>query len=273
MCELLGVSVSPPARLGVYFHEFRPRGEENREGWGMAWWDGDRPEVRKEPLPAHESQLAARLAEEPPVSNIFVVHVRAATIGRATFENTHPFVGTALGREWVFAHNGTVQALSRLDTGTFEQEGETDSERAFHHLLTRLDRLGRAADDHTIATEVLETGRELSELDSRVNFLLSDPQTLFAYHDGHKTLHVIEKRAADLGEIGMADEDYDLSLRLSDAPDERAVIVASVPLTKERGWRRLGAGEFLVIREGLVTAQAAPDGPITSTHASAKAPS
>jgi predicted glutamine amidotransferase len=135
--------------------------------------------------------------------------------------------------------------------------GETDSELAFHHLLTRLGRL-RDPTDEAVAAEVLATGRELSECDSRVNFLLSDGVTLYAYHDGHKTLHVLEKRAEDLGEIAMDDADYRLSLRLGDAPDERAVIVASVPLTGEAGWRRLAAGEFLVIRAGTVVDRVAP---------------
>jgi glutamine amidotransferase len=258
VCELLGVSVSPAARLGVYFNEFRPRAEENREGWGLARWEDGQPVVLKEPIPAHESELAACLADELPPSEVFIVHVRAATVGEPTLENTHPFQADALGREWVFAHNGTVQSLSRLDTGRYEQDGDTDSERSFHHLLTRLEALGPAPDEPTIAAEVLAAGRELSELDSRVNFLLSDGVTLFAYHDGHKTLHSMEKRAADLGEIGLADEDYRLSLTPGDSPDEHAVIVASVPLTDEPGWRKLEAGEFLVIRDGLVVERVAP---------------
>jgi glutamine amidotransferase len=269
MCELLGVSVSPAATLGVYFNEFRPRAEENREGWGLARWENGAPVVLKEPIPAHESDLAASLADEHPPSEVFIVHVRAATIGEPTYENTHPFEAEALGRRWVFAHNGTVQALSRLDTGHYVQDGDTDSERSFHHLLTRLDRLGSAASDDAVAAEVLATGRELSEQDSRVNFLLSDGTTLYAYHDGHKTLHVIEKRAADLGEIGMADDDYRLSLTPGDSPDEHAVIVASLPLTKESGWEKLDAGEFLVIRDGMVVERVAPGAPVGRLRAEA----
>ncbi len=261
MCELLGVSVAPAARLGIYFHEFRPRAEENREGWGIAWWHDGRAEIRKEPIPAHESELAARLADEHPASEMFIVHVRAATVGELTEANAHPWRVESLGREWVFAHNGTVQELDRLDLGRFRQEGETDSERAFHHLMTRLERLGPAAgDDARVAAEVLAAGRELSEHDSRVNFLLSDGTTLYAYHDGHKTLHVLEKHADDLGEIAMDDDDYRLALRLGDAPDEHAVVVASVPLTDEPGWEKLEAGAFLVVRGGQVIRRAAPGG-------------
>lgn len=267
MCELLGVSVWPDAHLGVYFHEFRPRAEENREGWGIAWWEGERFHLVKEPLPAHESETAELFGEEPPDSNVFLVHVRAATVGSPTFENTHPFTGSALGREWAFAHNGTIQELDRLDAGAYSQAGDTDSELGFHHLLNRLEHAGLTRGSDGIASEVLATGRELSERDSRVNFLLSDGETLYAYHDGHRTLHVIEKRAEDLGEIGMADADYDLALRLSDAPDERAVIVASVPLTDEPGWRKLDAGEFLVIRDGLVVERVEPGGLVGASSA------
>ncbi|MBM3658888.1 MAG: hypothetical protein FJW95_05215 [Actinobacteria bacterium] len=261
MCELLGVSVAPAARLGVYFHEFRPRAEENREGWGIAWWEDGHAEIRKEPIPAHESALAARLADEHPASEMFIVHVRAATVGDLTEANAHPWSSEALGRQWVFAHNGTVRDLDRLDLGRFVQEGETDSERAFHHLLTRMEHLGAgASDERLLAAEILAAGRELSERDSRVNFLLSDGVTLYAYHDGHKTLHVLEKHAADLGEIAMDDDDYRLALRLGDAADEHAVVVASVPLTEEPGWEKLDAGAFVVVRAGRITRRVPPGG-------------
>ncbi|MFM8304435.1 MAG: class II glutamine amidotransferase [Actinomycetota bacterium] len=260
MCELLGVSVEPAARLGVYFHQFRPRAEHNREGWGIAWWCDGHAEIRKEAIPAHESALAARLAKEHPASETFIVHVRAATVGELTVANAHPWLATALGREWVFAHNGTLQDLDRLDTGRFVQAGETDSERAFHHVLTRLERLD-APDEQALVSEILAAGRELSQHDSRVNFLLSDGVTLYAYHDGHKTLHVLEKQAADradLTDVHLDDEDYRLSLALGDAPHERAVVVASVPLTGEAGWERLEAGAFLVIRGGRVVERVRP---------------
>jgi predicted glutamine amidotransferase len=84
--------------------------------------------------------------------------------------------------------------------------------------------------------------------------------TLYAYHDGHKTLHVLEKQASDLPDMDLDDEDYRLALTLGDAPHERAVIVASVPLTGESGWERLPAGSFLVIRAGRVIERVPPGG-------------
>jgi predicted glutamine amidotransferase len=246
MCELLGVSVVPAARLGIYFHEFRSRAADNREGWGLAWWSGGEAVVRKEALAAHESEVAARLADDHPAREMFIAHVRAATVGALTDSNAHPFRARALGRDWVFAHNGTVLDLDRLDSGGFEPDGETDSEQAFHHLLTRIERRARgeavaSLPDEVLAAEVLAAGRELSERDSRVNFLLSDGTTLYAYHDGHKTLHVLEAHAPG---------------------GARRVVVASVPLTDEPGWRRLVPGEFLTVRAGRVEHVSVPIQPV-----------
>jgi glutamine amidotransferase len=235
MCELLGVSASPGRELGVYFERFRTRAEENRDGWGFAWWEDGAPHTIKEPVRIDESDEATRLEQNPPRSEVFIVHVRAASVGSLIRENAHPFAANAVARDWVFAHNGTVQELDRLETGGLEPEGETDSERAFHHLLARLDALGATADDDVIAACVLAAGRELSERDSRVNFLLSDGQTLYAYHDGHRTLHVLDHGTAAEG-----------------------VVIASVPLTDEPGWIKLSAGEVLVVRDGTISDRVSP---------------
>jgi predicted glutamine amidotransferase len=236
VCELLAASSAAPARLDPYLAEFRTRAAENREGWGIAWWRDGRPEVHKEPVPADESALAARLVAEHPAATMFVAHVRAATVGDRTLANTHPWVATALGREWVFAHNGTVRDVDRLDPGDHARTGDTDSELAFLHLLTRLDAQAAVLgeDPGALAGAVHAVGRDLSACDSRVNFLLTDGTTLFAYHDGHKTLHLLERPGS--------------------------VVFASVPLTPEPGWTRLAAGAFVVVAAGRVVARSDGDG-------------
>lgn len=235
MCELLGVSAAAAVRLEGYFDAFRSRAVDHPDGWGIAWWDGDGPTVVKEERPAHESDLAGRIGREHPASRTFVVHIRAASVGALTVDNAHPFVGPSDERTWVFAHNGTVEDLAALDPGRFEPQGETDSERAFHHLLTRLER--RPADtDDDLAAEVLATARELSTGANRVNFLLSDGRDLFAWYDGHKTLHLLEK----------------------DTPDGPVVVVASVPVSGEPGWTALAPGTFLEARDGVVVRRVDP---------------
>jgi glutamine amidotransferase len=250
MCELLGVSVHPAATLGVYFPAFRPRAEHNPSGWGIGWFDGGGAHVIKDDSRADVSPRADELVSEPPRSETFIVHVRAATVGRIASENSHPFSGTVNGRCWLFAHNGTIKRLEGLVTGASTPLGDTDSERAFHHVLHRLEQLGPRPTDEDLDDLVVSIADELSSRGT-ANFLLTDGVTLYAYYDGWKTLHLLQRQARDLGTIGLEDDDYHLALRVSDAPEESAVIVASVPLTDER-WTRLDAGDLLVCRRGQV---------------------
>jgi len=235
VCELLGVSAATAVRLDRYFAEFRAHAADNPDGWGIAWWDGDVPTLVKEGLPAHESDLAAAVGVDHPPSRTFVVHIRAASVGALTVDNAHPFVGPADERTWVFAHNGTVEDLAALDPGRHVAVGDTDSERAFHHLLARLERNPADTDDD-LAAEVLATARELSGGENRVNFLLSDGRDLFAWYDGHKTLHVLEK----------------------DTPDGPMVVFASLPVSDEPGWTALSPGTFMEARDGVIVRRVDP---------------
>jgi glutamine amidotransferase len=244
MCELLGISTSPAARMGLELRVFHGRAATNREGWGMAWWDEDGLAVVKEAVRADESAVAAELADDPPCSGTFLVHVRAATVGRVAHENCHPFVGDAAGRRWAFAHNGTIKGYDQLPRGGREPLGDTDSEHAFLHLLHRLDGLGGDADDAAVEDEVLATARDLSDR-GRCNLLLSDGRLLFAWYDGHKTLHRLER--GDAGHRGV----------------ERCTVLASVPITEE-AWEPLRPGSFLVLEGGrsrLREVEVAPKGP------------
>jgi len=38
MCELLGMSFNLPVRPSISFRGFRHRGEENPDGWGIAFY-------------------------------------------------------------------------------------------------------------------------------------------------------------------------------------------------------------------------------------------
>jgi glutamine amidotransferase len=259
MCELLGISVHPPVTMDVYFKAFRPRAVDNQAGWGVGWYEGQVAHVIKEPARADHSDTATELIDTPPSSHLFVIHVRYATVGPVSVANTHPFLASLRERQWIFGHNGTVEDIDGLATGVYRVEGDTDSEVAFYYLLTRLGRLPESAGDAAVAAEVHEVARELSRR-GKSNFLLSDGMTLYAYYDGHRTLHYLERHAA-YGKVRIADdEDYTVDLEIPYDPDERAVIVASLPLTKER-WTALRPGELLICRDGGVVDVLPPEAP------------
>ena len=74
---------------------------------------------------------------------------------------------------------------------------------------------------------------------------------LWAYADD--LLWFIERHPPYGGElVRLRDDGYTISLAETKNPDERAVLIASEPLTDEKGWKQLGRGELLVVSDGLV---------------------
>jgi glutamine amidotransferase len=112
---------------------------------------------------------------------IFNVHVRRATMGGLTLENTHPF---CLGSN-SFGHNGTVIGFNRLlGDGVKPPVGETDSEHIFNLLMRDFDQADAIGSLRRTMTAVVERSPF-----SGLNFLLCDGERLYAYRLGIFELH------------------------------------------------------------------------------------
>ena len=99
----------------------------NPDGYGLGVFaDDGSPDVDQRPAAAYEDERFAREAREEE-SSTFAAHVRYASTGRVSLENTHPF--EQRGR--LFAHNGAILDLEKLDghLGDYRDlvAGETDS--------------------------------------------------------------------------------------------------------------------------------------------------
>jgi predicted glutamine amidotransferase len=125
----------------AYDHELRSEGRVfiHDCGWGVAYRDGDRL-VRL--------RSARSFLDDPEVealagirTDLAVLHARR-TPDRGTIDvmNSHPFIEKWNGETWSFCHNGTVNDLTQLSgDGALVPRGSIDSERLFHHILTRID--------------------------------------------------------------------------------------------------------------------------------------
>jgi predicted glutamine amidotransferase len=123
----------------------RFQSHKHPHGWGIGWYDGAAPLVRRGVLPAHADVTFVE-AGRSIRSRVVIAHVRDASVGPVQHENTHPF----LYDRWLFAHNGTVarfqedsavrQALAaEIDPDLRSTiRGDTDSERVFYLFLSRL---------------------------------------------------------------------------------------------------------------------------------------
>ena len=116
------------------------QGYAHGHGWGVADYPDGVPMIEKQVWAAfhgeHFSRKAARV-----YAKTVIAHVRRATVGGTSIENTHPFHH---GR-WIFAHNGTVPNFDALRFRFLEHmdplhrteiAGTTDSEHIFRYLLS-----------------------------------------------------------------------------------------------------------------------------------------
>lgn len=247
MCELLGLNFNEPVRASLSFRGFRHRGERNPHGWGIARFDGHACQVLKEPIKATDSKLATFLHDyESFVSRIFIGHVRYASRGSHTLQNTHPFVRTFRSREVALAHNGTLRPVMEASALKFHPVGETDSEHLFCALLTALSEQGIGF-THFQRIEVVL--REFNR-NGTMNLLFSEGDHLYCYRDqgGYNGLCMTE-RTAPFDRISLLDEDWKIDLAEEKHPDQRGTVIATRPLTDEK-WHDLARGSLTVFKDG-----------------------
>lgn len=145
MCRLLGYCSRRSASVaglltGEGLRAFTALSAFHADGWGMAWYNADGPEVRKSARRAAEEADYARLADRA-LGDLGLVHLRWATPGlRIGYDNSHPF---RYG-PYTFAHNGAIHPQDRLGEmlpGEWERRltGTTDSERYLLHIMWRLE--------------------------------------------------------------------------------------------------------------------------------------
>lgn len=268
MCELFAMSSRFPATVRLSLEEFSRHGGlagPHKDGWGIAYYADRDVRLFKDIGSASDSACIHFIQDHPLSSTLVLSHIRKATQGGQALRNCQPFVRELGGAMHAFAHNGDLDReglRSRLPLGMHRPVGESDSEYAFCALLERLRELWLdakglppLADRFAIVARFASQVRDLGP----ANFIYSDGDALFAH--GHKRmragagirppgLHVLSRRCARPG--GKLDAPG-LSIS-SEAGDQEAVLVASVPLTHEAGWRPLGEGELIAARSGAVVA-------------------
>jgi predicted glutamine amidotransferase len=186
MCRVFGCVAAEPVSIR---HELLEapnplirQSEEHDSGWGMAVYEraeGGEPRLVRFPEAAHTDGEFMNATELR--GRIFNVHVRRATMGELSLENTHPF---CLG-SYTLGHNGTILRYPRLlQPGMRQPEGKTDSEHLFNLLTHDFD----PGDPVKSLRAAMRRAVECSPF-SGLNILFSDGERLFAYRLGLFELH------------------------------------------------------------------------------------
>ncbi|HMV70645.1 MAG TPA: class II glutamine amidotransferase [Pseudomonadales bacterium] len=251
MCRLYALLASEPTRVGCSLACSQNNlmrqsagdadGVQHAHGWGVAEYTHRGPVVERQAWAAYDgerfSQRVARIR-----SRAVVAHVRRATVGSLSVDNTHPF---RHGR-FTFAHNGTLPAFDRLKprllAATSQRHrsaicGQTDSEHLFHYLLSRWSR-ERSTD--LLATirdgiaQVLDWCHELAPGSPiGLNVLLTDGEQMVASRYGRSLWFLEHDTAGSCRQCGQS------HVERSSCAAYRAVEVASEPITPGDAWRLL----------------------------------
>ena len=258
MCRLFGLTAGTNRVLATFWLLDAPDSMElqsrrNADGSGIGFFDpAGTPVIDKEPEPAYRSEEFVREAKQGE-STTFVAHVRWATTGGRTVQNTHPFA--ARGR--IMAHNGGFGELARLDEqlGSYAGLvlGDTDSERYFALITQQTDAHGGdVGAGITAAARWIAANLPVSSL----NTVVAMPGELWALrYPAQHALHIIE-RPAGPGERpadgpGLQVRSATSSFHVPDLDTAPSVVVASEELDGESGWRMLADGELVHVRPDL----------------------
>ncbi|ADV65140.1 class II glutamine amidotransferase [Desulfurococcus mucosus] len=257
MCRLFGLYANRP--VDVYFSFFEsPMGSmvefshENPSGWGIAWLDEGGWHVYKEPLPLYSSAKAREVIQRRARGRIVVSHVRLASVGDRRRGNTHPW----LYRSWVFAHNGTIHdrraLLGLLDERHRSLDGDTDSEAFFHLVVQEAEEYGDPVEGIRRAVEkIIAEGIGFSSL----NFIASDGERLYALRYATTSLDYYtlyyRERPGEGFELRKLSKETRQLIAMKLAYRERAVLVASEPMSDEPYWNPIPNKHLIVVNSGL----------------------
>ncbi|CAN5787314.1 hypothetical protein BH11MYX2_BH11MYX2_02070 [soil metagenome] len=162
---------------------------EHPDGWGVAVREASEWIVHRGTACAQTSPEYDNLAASTH-ARLLVAHIRQRTVGETSLLNTHPFRRGG----YVFAHNGTVTAVPFLTARSSAERlaeitGDTDSERLFAFLATRVDEAG------DVETGLRTAVRELHDHGAigSVNFLFSCGTKVYAHRLGRSLYALVRE--------------------------------------------------------------------------------
>lgn len=236
-------------------------GQDRTVGWGVGFFQAGevlhkkRPRIDERELDWHE--LANNVQ-----TDCALIHVREATVGDHSAENTHPF----RLRSWLFAHHGTIDRAAELrgdlvaSMPDFLQRnirGTTDSEIFFHMVMRYLHESGQldSPDDDEKAVlqslrfaleRVQKAGAAFSAASPTLNCVLTNGRRMYALRYGAPMSYVMR--------TGLADQTRTekMALDRSAASAYRYGIVVSRPEPETpAGYEPVGDHSVLILRRDL----------------------
>lgn len=253
MCQLLGMNCAAPTDITFSFKGFSQRAgitSDHSDGFGIAFFEDKACRIFVDNQSAVVSPIADLVRNYPIKSRNVIAHIRKATQGKITLENSHPFMRELWGRQWIFAHNGDLHNFQPHLSGRFTPVGSTDSELAFCYLLEQLVlKFGYFEPSlNDIFSLLEEISPKIAEYGT-FNFCLSNGQALFSY--ATTKLHWIV-REYPFQYARLVDIDVDIDFSKFTTEEDRVAVITTEPLTQNEIWTAYQPGEMILFRDGKV---------------------
>jgi transglutaminase-like putative cysteine protease/predicted glutamine amidotransferase len=181
------MSVDLPAAPQLSFSDDPSACDDERNGWGVAWYPNDElgAAVVRDPTSGSSSGVTDVLADLGMLRTaLLVAHLRGAA-KRANYRDTHPFTRSFASRSRAIAHNGDLVGdlgveLPLPESLALQPIGPTDTEHLLCWLLGRIAEAGAASIEEFGFDELAELLGRANELGT-LNLLLTDGTSLLAY--------------------------------------------------------------------------------------------
>lgn len=251
MCQLLGMNCATPTDVTFSFRGFSQRAgitSDHCDGFGIAFFEDKACRLFVDNQSAVESPIAELVRNYPIKSRNVIAHIRKATQGKISLENSHPFSRELWGRQWIFAHNGDLHGFNPALSGRFTPVGNTDSERAFCFLLDQLvNKFGYHEPKlEQVFALLAEVSPKIAE-HGTFNFCLSNGQALFTY--AITKLHWLV-REYPFKPAQLIDLDVEVDFSQVTTPEDRVAVITTEPLTQNEKWTAFEPGEMILFQYG-----------------------
>lgn len=260
MCRLYALKASEPTRVECSLVHAQnalmaqstgdAEGLVHGHGWGVADYADGVPLIEKQTWAAFHGEHFAKKAARV-YAHTVVAHIRRATVGIQSIENTHPF---EYGR-WIFAHNGTVPNFMKVRDRMIPEvdpmlrndiKGTTDSEHIFYYLLSLHMRQPATPLVDIVTRGLRQIVRWSHEIDPTrkigLNIILTDGNSLVGSRLGRTLWHLERDLEFECPICNKSHVHHEVEA------DYKAVEVASEPLSDEN-WRELPDGVVFSVDE------------------------
>jgi len=246
MCRMLAMTSNRRTNLRISFDKLSKIAQlySHKDGWGIAWLDRhNRFELHKGPKPIWESRTARRLIQNVQ-SNLIVIHARKSKKNDASRKRSHPFKHVALGREWIFLHNGGIDCPTPL---RHRPRSDVDSERFFCYLLDVMEIINssKTLDEKKLVSAALKETLKNTTVKTALNFVMASPKNLFVFRyyntnpDYYNILYLKRFWKSKKG------------LELNKKVGEIATIFSSQPLSEDEKWYPLENTRLVAVPTGI----------------------